>query len=128
MNKIILPLVLLTVVGCTTGPELHPEVVEVELSGMTIVGAEPIVPEHNMIEFNVIVTWFESKAELNRIYQRLCLDNINPCEKSVLGFTQVSFEDKACHIRALLPLDVDGDRTKVAGHEFLHCTFGAFHK
>ena len=124
--KSILPLVLLTVVGCSTEPELLPDAVE--LPGMTIVGAELVVPTHNITEVTVYVTWFDSKAELNRIYQRLCNNNIKPCERSVLGFTQIDPENKTCDIYALKPITVDEERMKVVGHEFSHCLFGAFHK
>ena len=126
MKKIILPLVLLTVVGCSTDPEIYPEAIE--LPGMTIVGAELVVPVHDITEVTAHITWYETKAELNRIYQRLCINNVEPCAKSVLGFTNVNPETKTCNIHALKPITVDEERMKVLGHEFSHCLFGAFHK
>ena len=127
MKRITPLLVLLTVVGCSTHPEVLPQE-EVPLPGMTIVGAELIKPTHDIDEVTVYVTWYETKAELNRIYQRLCIDNVRPCEKSVLGFTHVDPEEKVCDIHALKPITVDEERMKVLGHEFSHCLFGDFHE
>lgn len=106
----------------------QPSAVEIELPGMTIIGAELVKPTHNIDEVVVYVTWYDSQTELNRIYQRLCNDVISNCVNSVLGFSHVDPEVKVCEIHALKPVTVDEERMLVLGHELSHCLFGAFHQ
>ncbi len=123
MKRFALLLVLLTAVAYSEETEV------IELSGMTIIGnEEPVAPTHNLIDVDVHMVWYETKEELNRIYQRTCNDVIQPCEKSVLAFTRIWPEDKTCEIHAMIPELVDKAKMKVLGHEFSHCLFGAFHE
>ncbi len=101
----------------------------VMMTGTTIVGdVEPIQPTHDITHLDYVeVIWYDTKAELNQVYQRGCLNQIQECEKSVLAFTRVVPEDFACEIHALKPVNVDAGRMDILGHEFAHCLFGSFH-
>ncbi len=100
----------------------------VVMEGMTIVGSVPIEPTHNITEVATKVIWYESKAELNRIYTRNCSTQIQTCHKSVLAFTNVWPDSGYCEIHALKPVNIDAGRMDTLGHEFAHCLFGSFHK
>jgi len=103
-----------------------------QLEGMIIIGdpdaPEQMIPTHRINHVDVNVTWYDTKEELNRIYQRNCLRQIQDCEKSVLAFTQIWVEDEYCEIHSLVPVNVDGGRMNILGHEFCHCLFGEFHE
>ena len=135
MKRFTLLLVLLTAVAASADdryfrPDEEPEIIE--LPGMTIIGnqepQEPIVPTQNLTEVSVRMVWYDTKEELNRIYQRTCNPVLHRCERSVLAFTRAVPGENECEVHAMIPKLVDQAKMRVLGHEFSHCLFGAFHE
>ena len=110
MKRFTLLLVLLTAVAHSDDdryyrPSQEPEIIR--LPGMTIIGnlepQEQVVPKQNLTEVTVRMVWYDTKEELNRIYQRTCNPVLHRCERIVLAFTRAVPGENECEAHAMIP-------------------------
>ena len=112
------------------------------LVGLALLAApawsDPIRPTLELTAVRIEVTWVHSASELAHIrrqYERPVGDSrsragIGVGVDQLRGFSVLGKRDgeDVCLVYIYRPVILDDDRTRVLGHELLHCLLGEYHE
>ena len=90
--------------------------------------AEPITPTAHRDTVQIKVVWLPTNAAVQRTCSELgAWGGVNPHVHFYVGCNAYNHETNVCTIYTVEPTDLDDEKTRVLGHEALHCFEGVYH-